>query len=103
VLVANFLDIATDNRLTLTALTGDGDPLEAATVTYELKTRGGVLVAGGSGTLAHDAGGTYTGVIDAAVTALLAEGTVYHVWLVAVEGGYKKTWRMDATARYAAG
>lgn len=85
-----------------------GTYLNAATVTYALTLADGATqatctaVAGGTGTLSYVAAsnGNYLGVIESTVSALLAAGTLYYIWLTFVQGAYNDLRRVEAYAQY---
>lgn len=74
--------------------------LNAGTCTYAVKTTAEVAV--GTGTLPYvaDSDGDYYGVIDAAITALLTNGSPYYVDITFVEGTYNDSRRIRAVAMY---
>ena len=88
-----------DRKAVITGLSYETDAgatvyLNAATITYTLKTAAGVAVAGGTGTLDKVASidGKYTGIIESTVTALLTHGGKYLLQVPIVEWT-KNGWR----------
>lgn len=79
-----------------------GTYLNAAVVTWALKDAAGVLVTGGTGTLAYVAAsnGNYLGVIQSTVTALLTVGQTYYLETTLVQGDFNAFRRLPFQARY---
>lgn len=103
----NVLYINEDSRVKVTGLhyvtdAGVTTYLNAATITYALKTAAGVTVVGGTGTLSYVAAsdGNYTAVIDKAVTVLLTENRKYVLWVPIAEGGRDGYRRLELYAKY---
>jgi len=100
--MSSVLFIACDHNVTLTGLTAGGSYLNAATVTYALKTGLGVTVTGGTGTMTYTAAsnGNYTGTIESTVTTLLSEGAGYRLEVTISQGNNDDFRVLQFTARY---
>ncbi|TXH99564.1 MAG: hypothetical protein E6Q76_19645 [Rhizobium sp.] len=79
---------------------GSTEYLNAATVTYAIKTVAGASVSGGTGSLSYIAGsnGDYIGVIESTVTAGLTPGARYIIEYTLVEDPYRGFRRVAETA-----
>lgn len=97
--------IGSDHTIRLTGLNGGGGYLNGATVTWELKTIGGVTVTGGTGTLTYvpASDGNYVGTLDRTVTILLLENSWYNLFVVMAQGGYDDERRLTLSAAYRQG
>ncbi len=95
---------ACDEILSFTGATGDGAPLNSATITYAVYAGDGTAVVGGSGTLTYIAAsaGNYSAEIDAAVTGVMVVGDPYYVVIVLVSGAFKDTRRVPINVDYRA-
>lgn len=105
--MADVLYIAEDFKISLTGLSYTTDAgvvtyLNAATVTYALKSAAGTTVTGGTGSLSYIAAsnGNYTATGDKAVSVLLSEGAKYFLEVTAAEGGRDGFRRLELRAEY---
>ena len=105
--MADLLYIGEDFRVTLTGLSYTTDAgavayLNAATVTYALKSAAGAAIAGGTGSLSYVAAsnGNYAATGNKAVTLLLSDGALYFLEVTIAEGGRDGFRRLALRALY---
>lgn len=104
--MSQWMFMESDNTITLKGLRGPFGYLNSATVTYKITAVGSSTAIGGaSGPMSLDTGSTtgdYSAEIDASVvnTTDFTAGNLYWAWYVAVQGAYKKTWRVDTVTKY---
>lgn len=100
--MADTIYIGSDHTITLEGLTGNGVYLNAATVTYALKTSAGTTVTNGTGSLTYTAAsnGDYTGTIESTVTSTLTDGALYRLEITITESPYNDFRRLDLWATY---
>lgn len=108
--MANQLGISADGTISLTGLSyetaaGVVTYLNAATVTYSLKTAAEAAVSGGTGTLSYTAAtnGNYQGSIESTVTSTLTAGTMYLLDVTVVEGTRNDFRRLEVYVGYRGG
>lgn len=82
-----------DNDVTWTGAYAGGAYLNAATVTWSLKSLDEVEIATGTCTYVTASSGNYLGTIDEDVTDGLVENTKYYLDVTLVQGGYEDSRR----------
>ena len=90
--------IGADHDVTYNDAAVLGVPQTTGTCTWELKTVAGVSL--GTGSLTHSTGGDYAGTVESTVTALLTEGTAYHLFITFVQGSNNDFRRLVREATY---
>jgi hypothetical protein len=95
---------ASDVTLLYTGATGDGAPLNSATITYTVYAGhaiagDGIAIPGGSGTIANTSANNYAVEIDAAITALMPVGGAYYVETLLVSGAFRRLTRTEITMK----
>jgi hypothetical protein len=82
--------------------TGATGFLNAASITYALKTAAGASVASGTGSLTYITGsdGNYVGAIQSTVTSALTAGALYHLEITLVSSPYNGFRVVKMRAKY---
>ena len=98
--MANVLWVGSDKSVLLSGLTGNGDYLNAAAVTWTLTTSAGVTVATGSLAYTAASDGDYAGVIEDAVTSTLTAGQRYYLRVDISQGDFQDARKLEVWAAY---
>jgi hypothetical protein len=91
-----------DGAAGTSSTTGATAFLNAATITYALKTAAGASVASGTGSLTYITGsdGNYVGAIQSTVTSTLTAGAVYYLEYTLVSSPYNGFRKLKRRAKY---
>ena len=83
-------------------LSAGGSFLNAATITYAIKTATGAAVSGGTGSYSYTAAsdGDYTATIESTVTSAFSDGAAYYLEVTITSGSYNDFRRLKRIAQY---
>ena len=76
------------------------DYLNAGSVSYEVKTASGTVVATGSMAYVASSKGDYLGIIEKTVSANFIEHGIYYIEISATQGDVEGFWREQSVAAY---
>ncbi len=94
------LYIASDREVRWVGARAGGNYLNAATVTWSLKTFSGTLVSSGSMVYQTGSDGNYVGTVPSTVTSGLTEHDTYYLDCTFSQGGYDDFRRLVCKAQY---